>query len=351
MSHHLRRPLLVGTVLIGTLALAACGGAGSDAGGKAAEVKEPLTFQLNFTPGGFNAGFEYAVQKGLYKAAGLDVKIVPGAGSAVTAQMVAAGKAKIAYADAATTSALIAKGAPMTNIMTIYQSSPNQVTTLADSGVSSIQGLKGHSVGVPTGGSQTAMLPILLQKNGLKTGDIKQVNLPKESMVQALLQHRVDAILGSTDAYGVQLEQQGAKTKNWTFAQYGVPTVSTGVFANNDYLENNPDQVKKFIKVSLDGWKAVIADPEAGAAAVKAVFPDSKQDQSLAELKAIATLYCAGGAKYVGKAPEEGWSRTQDLLSSVGLLPKGTDPTKYYSYDYLPAEASMQKCEAGEPVE
>ncbi|WP_405431160.1 ABC transporter substrate-binding protein [Micromonospora sp. NBC_00617] len=338
-------------MLAASMALTACGGGSSDSSVGADGTKlKPFTFQLNFTAGGFNAGFEYAAVHGLYKGEGLDVEIVPGAGSGVTAQMVASGKAQVAYADAATTSALIAKGAPMKNIMTVYQSSPNQVTTLTSSGINAIQDLKGRSVGVPTGGSQTAMLPILLEKNGMKPSDIKQVGLPKESLVQALLQKRVDAILGSTDAYGVQLEQQGAQTKNWTFADYGVPTVSTSVFANEDYLKNNADDVKAFIRASLKGWAAVIADPKAGAAAVKTYFPNSNEQQSLAELNAIIPLFCAGGATAVGKAPAESWSRTQDLLSSIGLLPAGTDATTYYSNDLLPAEAEMQQCQDGKPV-
>ncbi|WP_406067639.1 ABC transporter substrate-binding protein [Micromonospora sp. NBC_01638] len=349
MRHTPRRIALVASVLAASMALTACGSSGDSSSAGAAGPK-PFSLQLNFTAGGFNAGFEYAAVHGLYKEEGLDVEIIPGAGSSVTAQMVASGKAQIGFAEAPTTSALVAKGAPMKTIMTLYQSSPNQVTTLTSSGINAVQDLKGRSVGVPTGGSQTAMLPILLEKNGLKPSDINQVGLPKESLVQALLQKRVDAILGSTDSYGVQLEQQGAQTKNWTFAEYGVPTVSTSVFANAEYLKSNADDVKAFIRASLKGWAAVAADPQAGAAAVKKYFPNSNEQQSLAELNAVLPLLCAGGAKAVGKATDESWTRTQDLLSSIGLLPAGTDAATYYSNDFLPAEAEMQQCQDGKPV-
>ena len=238
----------------------------------------------------------------------------------------------------------------MTSIMTIYQSSPNQVTALTDAGIDSIADLKGRSVGVPTGGSQTAMLPLLLEENGLASSDIEEVSLPATSLVQALLQGQVDAILGSTDSYGIQLTAQGAETDSWTFADNGVATVSTGVFANNTYLEENPDEVKAFVAASLRGWAAVIDDPEAGAAAVKSYFPDSDEAQNLAELEAIRPLFCAGDAEYVGKAPTESWTRTQDLLSKVGLLPEGADPQTYFTYDYLPADDELQKCTDGVPV-
>ena len=138
-----------------------------------AQSLTPVTFQLNFTAGGYNAGFALALQEGLYKRAGLEVTIVKGQGSGVTAQLVAAGKADIAYADALAVMQLIAKGAPMKIVSTIYQSNPNAVTVLTASGIKSIQELKGRSVAVPTGQSQTAMIPILFKANGLaESGDL-----------------------------------------------------------------------------------------------------------------------------------------------------------------------------------
>ena len=46
-------------------------------------------------------------------------------------------------------------------VSTIYQSNPNAVTVLTTSGIKSIAEPKGRSVAVPTGQSQTAMVPIL----------------------------------------------------------------------------------------------------------------------------------------------------------------------------------------------
>ena len=90
-----------------------------------ATAQTAVTFQLNWVAGGSNAGFAAAVQEGFYKKAGLDVKLVEGNGSGNTAQLVASGRSQIAYADAVAISQLIAKGAPMKVLSTIYQSNPN----------------------------------------------------------------------------------------------------------------------------------------------------------------------------------------------------------------------------------
>ncbi len=312
--------------------------------GAQAQQLTPLTFQLNWTAGGPNAGFAAAVGEGYYRDVGLNVTIVQGNGSGNTAQLVASGRAGVAYADAVTVSQLVAKGAPMKVLATVYQSNPNQVMALKKIGVKTIGDLKGKKVGLPAGSSQTAMLPLLLKANNLKESDMTLINMPPASMVPSLLQGQVDAILGSMDAYQIQLEAQGAETDNYRFADYGVPTVSTSIFASEAFIKENPDLLKRFIAASLKGWGFAIDNPQKTVQHVKAVFPEVNEKLAAAELAAITPLFCSGGARFLGKAEEAHWARTQVLLSEVGLLPVGQDPKSYYSNDYLPPESQMRPC-------
>jgi NitT/TauT family transport system substrate-binding protein len=334
MRHAFGRSLRVGTVAAG-LVLAA---------GLATAADTPVTFQLNWMAGGPNAGFEAAVAEGYYKAAGLDVTLVQGNGSGNTAQLVANGRAQIAYADAVAVSQLIAKGAPMKIVATIYQSNPNAVMSLKKAGIKSVKDLKGKKVGVPSASSQTTMLPLLLKSNDLKESDVNMIDMPVSSMVPALLQGQVDAVLGSIDAYQIQAESQGAQLDVYRFADYGVPTVSTSIFASNAYLKDNPEVVKKFIAASLKGWSFALDNPAKAIKDVKAVFPETNEKLAAAELAAITPLFCSGGAKYIGKAEDALWAKSQELLSEVKLLPAGQDPKTYYTNDYLPPASAMRAC-------
>src|SRR6266576_2911606 len=307
----------------------------------AAGADTPVVFQLNWMAGGPNAGFAAAVAEGYYKDAGLDVMLVQGNGSGNTAQLVANGRAQLAYADAVAVSQLIAKGAPMKIVATIYQSNPNAVMALKKTGIKSVADLKGKKVGVPSASSQTTMLPLLLKSNNLKESDINMIDMPVASMVPALLQGQVDAVLGSIDAYQIQAESQGAELDVYRFADYGVPTVSTSIFASNDYLKSNPDVVKKFVAASLKGWSFALDHPDQAIKDVKKVFPEVNEKLAAAELAAITPLFCSGGAKYIGKAEDALWVKSQDLLSEVKLLPAGQDPKTYYSNDYLPSASAM----------
>jgi len=340
----------IGAAAAAALALAACGGGaaesdeeGGDAG--SAEDLTPVTFQLNWTAGGANAGFAAAVTEGLYAERGLDVELVEGNGSGNTAQLVSSGQSDLAYADAVAVAQLIAQGAPMKVLSTIYQANPNEVEALKETGVGSVADLKGLRVGVPSGSSQTTMLPLFLDANGLTESDVELVNMPATSMVPALLTGEVDAILGSVDSYRIQLEAQGAELDTFTFAENGVPTVSTSILASEDFVSENPDLVKDFIAASLEGWDIALDDPETAVAAVKEVFPAADESLVQEELANITPLFCAGEAKVVGRAEDSQWVLTQDLLSEVELLPAGTDPTTYYTNEFLPEDSELRACD------
>jgi NitT/TauT family transport system substrate-binding protein len=304
----------------------------------AAQAVTPVAFQLNFTAGGYNAGFALALQEGIYKKAGLDVTIIKGQGSGVTAQLVASGKADIAYADALAVMQLIAKGAPMKVVSTIYQSNPNAVTMLASSGLKSMAQLKGKSVAVPTGQSQTAMIPILLKANGLSESDVNLVNMPGNAMIASLLQKQVDAMLGSLDNYDLIFRQRGVDVVSLPFADLGVATVSTSIIASDAALAQKGDVVRKFIQASLEGWDAAIKRPDDAIKALVATFPtDTEPPRNLGELKAAISLMCKNGAKFVGKAEPEAWTRTVEVAQQVLGLSTSVPASAYYTHEFLPA--------------
>ncbi|MEZ2126365.1 MULTISPECIES: ABC transporter substrate-binding protein [unclassified Sinorhizobium] len=314
------------------------------AGPAAAADPTPLTFWLNYPAAGFNAGFELAVKNGYYKDAGLDVKIEPGNGSQITAQLIAAGKADIGFADSAPVMKLVSDGAKIKVLATILQGNPNQVTALKKTGINSVAELKGHSVAIPNGGSQAAMFPLVLAANGLKDTDIKAVNMPKESMVAALMQGQVDAILGSIDFFSIQLKDLGAETTDFPFIDHGAPTVSTSIVASESFLKEHPDIAKAFVAASLKGWYAAVDDPNAAVAAMKAMFPDASEEQAPAQLEATKYLMCVNRAKFVGKATPEQWSDTVKILNQIGVLPGNVEAASYYTYDYLPPESELRSC-------
>lgn len=329
-------------VLAFALLASACG----DDEGDAAEEQglTQLTFQLNWVPGGFHAGFAVAKDLGYYEEEGLFVYLVPGNGSGTTAQMAAAGNANIAYADAVAVTQLIAKDAPLKVIATFFQSTPSQVTALAGTGIENFSDLVGKTIAYPTGAAQAPQMPLLFEANGMDADSVDLVGVPRESLVAQLLEGNVDAILGSSDFFSIQLADRGAETVDFPFYEYGAPTVSTGIFGNVKWLEDNPEIAKAFVRASLRGWAYALENPEEAVTSITNIFRNADAEESLKQLIATVPLYCANGAEYIGKATVEAWENHQAILEQVDSLPVGIDPTVYYTYDYLPADADLTPC-------
>jgi NitT/TauT family transport system substrate-binding protein len=303
-----------------------------------------LTFLLNYPPAGYNAGYELAVEKGFYKEAGLDVTIEPGNGSQTTAQLVSVGKYDIGFADSAPVMKLISQGAKVKVLATILQGNPNAVTALRKTGLKSVADIKGRSVAMPTAGSQVALFPLVLAANNLKESDIKLVNMPPEAMVSALMQGTVDVILGSVDAYDIQLRNQGQEFDSFLFIDSGAPTVSTSIIASESFLAKTPDIAKKFVAASLKGWYAALDNPAEAVAAMKKIFPDANEKLAPAQIEATRLLMCVNHARFVGKALPSQWDDTVNIFVKIGVLPANLPATKYYTYDFLPPEEQLRLC-------
>ena len=64
--------------------------------------------------------------------------------------------------------------------------------------------------------------------------------------------------------------RQGQDLSVQLYPQYGVKLYGNAIIAGEDFLKKNPEAVKAFLRAFSKGTKAVIADPQAAVAMVKA---------------------------------------------------------------------------------
>src|SRR5438045_435815 len=123
--------------------------------GTLAAVVGPLTpagaTEVNFiTDFGYNGRHSYyyvALDKGYYKAEGLEVNILRGQGSADAIKKVASGAAVVGFADAG--SLVLARSndaIPVKLLSIVYATPPHAIFALADSGIKTAKDLEGRTV-------------------------------------------------------------------------------------------------------------------------------------------------------------------------------------------------------------
>src|SRR5579862_5672397 len=196
-----------------------------------AEDLKPMSLTLNFLAGGPQAGFMYAKKLGLYKAAGIDLTIVEGKGSATTAQMVATGQTDASFADAPAAMQVRSKGGPVKIIAPILQTNGFAIISLEESGIKAPTDLIGKKVAVQPGTAQTTLLDAIFAANKIDKDKVDIINIDPAALVGALLEKKVDAILAGADFQSVQIRDRGFKVTDVFYRDIGVPTVGLSVLA------------------------------------------------------------------------------------------------------------------------
>lgn len=326
----MNRRTLIATVAV--LALSATTAFAQGAG-------KPMKITLNFLAAAPNAGFMMAKQMGLYEKAGINLTIEEGKGSGTTAQTVATGQADVGFADAPAAMQLRSKGAPVKIIAPVLQTNGFAIISLGESGIASPKDLVGKKIAVQPGTAQTILLEAILASNQIDKSKVDVIAIDPAAFVGALLEKKVDAILGGADFHSIQIRERGFKVTDIFYRDVGVPTVGLSIIARDDRIKAEADLFKKFVEASLQGWDAARKNPDAAADAVVAQFPAVKKAQVLAQFDVVNKLLCAPGATTLGKVPEKNWAVSYDLLTQYLGLPKDKPITDYYSTELLPASA------------
>ena len=304
-----------------------------------AQQAKPLKLTLNFLAAAPNAGFMMAKKLGLYEKAGINLTIEEGKGSGTTAQMVATGQTDIGFADAPAAMQLRTKGAPVKIIAPILQTNGFAIISLEESNILTPKDLIGKKVAVQPGTAQTTLLDAILATNGIEKSKIDIINIDPGAFVGAVLEKKVDAILGGADFHSIQMRERGFKVRDIFYRDVGVPTVGLSMIARDDKIASDPAILKAFVAASLAGWDAARKNPAAAADAVVEQFPSVKKEQVLAQFEVVNKLLCAPGAPSLGKVPQQNWTTSFDLLTQYLGLPKDKPITDYYTEDLLPASA------------
>lgn len=342
MSSTRPRPFLAALALLVVASLvAACGGTGTGSGSvppsnppvssvapgtspEASIAPTKLVVGLGYIPSVQFAQFYLAQQKGYYAEAGLEVefqnKIDP---DLIT--LVGAGTVDVGIGDGTSVIPAVSQGFPIRYLATIYGRFPNIVFAKESSGIATAADLKGLKVGTPGRyGSGWIMLQALLSSAGLTPQDVEIVEYPDFTQRAAVEQGAVDAATGFANNEPVQLELAGDPAVVLRIDDI-TPLPGPGLIAGSGTLETKGGAIGAFAAATLRAMDAIAAHPEIGLDAAMAAVPElaAGRDAQLAILEATIESWTGPvqAAAGVGAIDRDGWVRSIDYLTSLGLVP------------------------------
>jgi NitT/TauT family transport system substrate-binding protein len=235
----------------------------------------PIKFQLDWRFEGPAALFLHPASKGYFEQAGLEVSIDAGSGSGGTVTRVASGTYDMGLADMAALMEFHANNPDAPNkpvgIMMVYNNTPAAAFALKASGVKTPADLAGKKLGAPVFDAGRKAWPIFAKAN--KIGAVTWTSMDPPLRETMLVRGDVDAITGFSFTSLLNLEARGAKPQDvvvFPYAQYGVKLYGNVIIVSPKLLKENPAAVRAFLKAFAKGVKDVLANPDAGLAAVKA---------------------------------------------------------------------------------
>ncbi|MGL4637845.1 MAG: ABC transporter substrate-binding protein [Beijerinckiaceae bacterium] len=311
-----------------------------------ASAQTTLKFTLDWVFQGPTSPFLVALDKGYYKAEGLDVSMDPGQGSAGALQRVASGAYHIGFADVNSVIEYNAKnvGAEVLCVFMAYDFPPFGAYALKKSGITSAKDLEGKKLGAPVFDASFRLFPAFAKKTGIDKAKVEHINLTPQLREASLVNGSVDFITGHYFSSFLDLKARGVKAEDIVSLRYseaGMDVYGNGIIVSPE-LAKNPAAVQGFLRATVKAWKEVIANPAVGIAATKKRDPLINEALELERLQLsmqtnVLTPYVK--ANGMGDVDEARFARSIKDVSEAFGLPAAPAPDKVFTNRFLPAKA------------
>jgi NitT/TauT family transport system substrate-binding protein len=259
-------------------------------GAALAQKQVPVRFALDWRFEGPAAPYFVAIDRGYYKAEGLNVSIDPGSGSVEGINRVASGAYEVGFADI---NSLInyrdnPRNLPVRAVMMVYDTPAFSIVALKKSGIQKPRDLEGRVLGAPAADGAYAQWPIFVQANKIDAAKVKIENIGFPVREPMLAQGKVDAITGFWFSSYMNLKAQGIKDDEivvMLMRDYGVDLYGNVIIANPDFMRFNPKALQGFVRATIRGIQDTIKSPETAIDSLMKRNPIAKREVELERLK------------------------------------------------------------------
>jgi NitT/TauT family transport system substrate-binding protein len=302
-----------------------------------AVAQTPVKFSLDWKFEGPAAPFTVAIDKGYFKAEGLDVTIDTAGGSLEPLNRVASGTYDMGIGDI--NSLIKFRDAnptiPIKSVFMFYNKPAFSIVGRKSRGVVKPKDLEGKKLGAPAPDGAYAQWKIFVQANDIDASKvtIENVGFPvREPMLAA---GQVDAITGFSFSSYINLKDRGVPADDITvmlMADYGLSLYGNTVIVNPKFAAENPETVKKFIRALVKGMQETVKDPAGSVDSIIKRNDVAKKPVELERLQmAIAQNIVTDEVKANGYGAVD-MARLEKSIEQIGLT---------YTYKAKPKAADI----------
>jgi NitT/TauT family transport system substrate-binding protein len=300
------------------------------------EAADDVTFVTDFGFNGRHAYYYVALEKGYYKEAGINVKIVRGQGSSDAVKQVAAGAAQIGFAD---TSAVIFAQAndsiPIKIVSVIYSRPPHAIYVLKESNITKPKDLEGRKVADTAFSAIPKMFAAYAKAAGIDASRVTWLVAGSDALPGMLSLGRVDGIGQYT--VGEPLLKKSAAPKEivrLAYSDAGLDFYGAGIIAMESTIKSQPDMIRRFVTATMRGLKDAIANPREAGEIMNKHHRQIDADVATGETEMVAALAVVPNTP-LGSVDPAGVQRTIDFISSAYTLKNPITMTEIFAPGFV----------------
>ncbi|MDP1527111.1 MAG: diguanylate cyclase [Rhodocyclaceae bacterium] len=220
----------------------------------AAQALDSVTLQLKWRHQFQFAGYYAALEKGYYRDAGLDVKLIEATPATNVVEEVVAGRA---HYGVGTSELLLARHqSPVVALAVIFQHSPLILLAREDK-IGNLHRLAEQKVMLEAHAEE---LLAYLRKEGLRPESMRI--LPHSQNISDLIDGNIAAMsaYSTTEPYFVR--RAGLRTIEFSPRAVGIDFYGDNLFTSQQELSKHPERVRAFRAASLRGWEYAMKHPD-----------------------------------------------------------------------------------------
>jgi NitT/TauT family transport system substrate-binding protein len=255
-----------------------------------AAAETAIKFTLDRRIEGPEAAFFVAIDRGYFKAEGLDVTIDPATSLPEPLNRLAAGDFDMGVADI---NALIKirdanPAAAVKAVFIVHDKPAFAVIARKSRGITQPKDLEGKKLGAPGAEGAFAYWPIFVQTNGIDASKvtIERVGLPVRDPMLAAGQ--VDAVTGYSFSSYIDLKDRGVPVDDIVvllMADYGVRLYGSAIMVNTKFADEKPEAVRAFLRAFVRALRDTVRDPARAIESVMRRRNDANKDVELERLR------------------------------------------------------------------
>jgi NitT/TauT family transport system substrate-binding protein len=330
-----RTTMYKATIAMTLVAMLKIAGAGQDVA--YAQTPEKLTVRFTWKLKGEYAPLYVSLEKGYFKAEGLDVQLAEGNGAQNVLRAVAAGNEKFGYGPGVAAVQAVTQGLPV-KVAALYQTSaPMGVIAFLDTPLKEPKDLEGKRLAISVGETFGDMIRPFTRINNVDLNKIQLIQMDASARTSQFLARKIDVMSVYLSNELPQLEKRvGAKFNVLKVTDYGLNVLGASMYVGNAFAEQNPDTVRKVLRAIAKGYRDAMAEPKE-AAKMMAKHMAVPEQPDVLDKQVLATVITTNAptGKPIAWQTDADWQATLGLLKETGSITEIKPLSVYFTNAYL----------------